>query len=1304
MKMHLNWEWCSTSQYGTGLSVRWKAAGLAVLLTWTGLSPVVAEQDPPGCTGSGLGIALFVDKPQAHVGDTLVYSALVYNTPFPGCKASGIKAWVVTPDGVTNNITLLRRDVLNPGESDAYDNVATYVVRAQDLIGGLVRASAGDFAKIHQNETLSDGEAGQTVNTLIMNPCIAIAAVCTNGVGQDGTIAFSGTVRNCGDIDLGGVTVSNLVDGVGTLVLGPVTLAEGQSLPFSGSYIPGNPCNASGATFVAAGTDALLQPRTVTATTTTTCAIALTPGIAMGQACPPGPVAGGSLLSYSGTVTNTGNVTLTNVVVMSDQPAPGTVIFSQASLAPGAVANFTAQFTAPLNVCSVTTSLRVTATSLCGSPVAANSSSTCPLLATPAIVVTQDCPPTPTAPGAVLTYSGTVKNSGDITLREIIVTRAGPDTVVFRLDSLAPGATAPFTSSFTTPADACSVSSTLTASAKDVCLSQAVSNTVTTVCPLTPTPAIAITQSCPPAAATLGGALTYSGTVLNTGNITLLNVAVVSERPNNTVVFQIASLAPGTATNFTASYPIPANLNDCAVTNTLTVTGFDKCSSAPVSAAVTSACPLQSAPKILLTVNCPLTPVAPGAVLTYTGTLSNPGDITLLNVSVVANQPVGATVLSVSSLAPGTATNFTGSYTVPLDACSSTVTVSASGVDACAGSVVRDSVTQTCPLSPAPAVTVSLECPPTATAPGKALVFTGKITNTGNITLTNVTVEVDRPTPSTPVFGPVVLAPGASRPFTGSYLVPTNLNSCFITTTAIVRGNSQCDSSPVAATATSACPILTSPAILLTTACPPTATPQGGLLVYSGTVKNTGNIALTNVVVVSNRPSNNVPVISIATLLPDQATNFTGSFVVPNDCCEVVTTLAVTGTDICGASNVVDTATLICPVLYTPGIRISRVCPTEAVKPGEPLLFAGEVINTGDVTLTGVLAVSSILGSDHLLLGPIDLAPGESAPYSASYVVPPDYCGADTVTVAGVSICGTAVTDALTTTCLVDTQPGIAVVNAIAGPVSCGENVGRGSVANTGNVSLTDVWVYANQPANNTPVFGPFVLPPGAVTNLLYKFTNPQGCNCCETAVTLTAVGKGLCDGRQVSDTSTRVVPVLTSPQLTVSLDCADPNLGVGLISGIVANAGDIALSNVVVTATLPTVGTVLVGPINLAPGESQLFVADAGSTDPAILRTFGVVATGNTICGGGVVRAAATCTKAAPGPLTITVGANQSVTLSWPALAGMRYRVEFKKSLADTWQALGADVDAGSSVLPMTKVDATGAETTRFYRLMILE
>ena len=188
-------------------------AGIAFLLC--GAPAVMAHSSPPGCTGSGLGILLYTDAPDVHVGDTLRYSITVFNGTGTGpvvCDSTLIQAFIVTPDGVSHPITLVRTTLLN-GQSDFYLNVVSYVVRAQDIQpDGTVRATASDTGIIHQNDTDSQGGGNQGVNTEVSQPCIQIFAQCVGSVGENGAITFTGTVTNCGNNTLVGVTVTNFVE------------------------------------------------------------------------------------------------------------------------------------------------------------------------------------------------------------------------------------------------------------------------------------------------------------------------------------------------------------------------------------------------------------------------------------------------------------------------------------------------------------------------------------------------------------------------------------------------------------------------------------------------------------------------------------------------------------------------------------------------------------------------------------------------------------------------------------------------------------------------------------------------------------------------------------------------------------------------------------------------------------------------------------------------------------------------------------------------------------------------------------
>ncbi|MHB8524288.1 MAG: DUF7507 domain-containing protein, partial [Limisphaerales bacterium] len=113
------------------------------------------------------------------------------------------------------------------------------------------------------------------------------------------------------------------------------------------------------------------------------CPVATTPLLAVTQNCPVAPVRPGSLFTYSGTVSNAGNITLTNVVILNSLSG-ATPIFTTAVLDPGASANFTGSYIAPATGPTTSTST-ASATSLCGAPVTNTASSTCAIVVTPAI-------------------------------------------------------------------------------------------------------------------------------------------------------------------------------------------------------------------------------------------------------------------------------------------------------------------------------------------------------------------------------------------------------------------------------------------------------------------------------------------------------------------------------------------------------------------------------------------------------------------------------------------------------------------------------------------------------------------------------------------------------------------------------------------------------------------------------------------------------------------------------------------------------------------------------------------------------
>ena len=1173
-------------------------AGLFLLLFSAPAAAATLPGTPPGCNGSGLGIILYTPSGDSHVGCTICYGVTIYNGFGVGpvvCDASNITAFIITPDGVTTNITShLVRTYLTNGQSDYYPNLVCYVIRQQDILpDGTVRATAHDIGVILQNDTPSASTNEQGVNTEVSLPCIKIAAQCIPSVGEIGPITYTGTVTNCGNNTLFGVTVNSSV--TGTVTNFPI-INIGQVVSFSGFWVPANPCIPSTNTFTAQGSDSFtncLPPLPISSSASVICQNTLTPGIKVTKSCLQ-PVPPGQPFFFSGSVSNTGNVTLTNIVVVNNQPVTNTQVFTWPSLAPGVGITFTNSYPAPTN-CSVTDTLIARASSACGFAVSSTNSATCTILTTPQITVTALCPIAPVLPGGSLIYSVTVQNTGYYILTNISVfsDQPGPNPVKI-VASLASGASTNFNVTYTVPANACWVSNTFSATGKDLCTSTTATNTASTaICQVITAPAIAVTLACPAVLANAGGPITYTGTVTNSGNVTLNNVYVVNNQPsNNTPVTGPLTLLPHQSVIFTATFTAPTNA--CSVSSTVTATGSDNCTQNMVTnTASAGPCPLNTTPGITVTKFCPDGRVRPGQPFFFTGSVSNTGNITLTNIFVSNNQPSNnAPVYYLASLAPGAVAFFNNStniYLAPTN-CSVTDTLTVRATSIC-GFAVTNFGSNTCTISTTPQITVTALCPTNPVVPNGLLTYSVMVTNTGDSTLTNVVVVSDRPVPNT-VKIVASLAPGASTNFNvGPYTVP--VNACMVTTTFSVTGT-DCTPTSVTNTASPTCQVITAPAIAVTLACPPVLANAGGPITYTGTVTNSGNVILNNVTVVDSQSGT---VLTVPSLAPHASAPFTATFTAPTNACSVSSTVTASGSDNCYPQFIVTTnASATCPLNTTPGITVTKLCPDGRVAPGQPFIFTGSVSNTGNVTLTNIVVVNNQPSNNTPVFYLASLAPGTVAYFNNrtnSYPAPTNCSVTDTLTVRATSICGMAVTNYGSNTCPIFTTPAIEVtVFCPTNPVGQGGYLTySGTVSNAGNITLTNIVVTNNWPFSFV-VFTVPSLAPGATTNFTGHYYVPL--NCCQAWLTVVASGQG-CDGFTVTDTDSHTCAVFTSPGIVVTKECATRRrfLRPGELltySGTVSNTGNITLFSVTVVDNQPNTNALVLGPIILAPGELATF------------------------------------------------------------------------------------------------------------------
>ena len=161
---------------------------------------------------------------------------------------------------------------------------------------------------------------------------------------------------------------------------------------------------------------------------------------------------------------------------------------------------------------------------------------------------------------------------------------------------------------------------------------------------------------------------------------------------------------------------------------------------------------------------------------------------------------------------------------------------------------------------------------------------------------------------------------------------------------------------------------------------------------------------------------------------------------------------------------------------------------------------------------------------------------------------------------------------------------------------------------------------------------------------------------------------------------------------------------GLYVFTGSVINTGDVALTDVFVYTDQPASNTLVLGPISLAPGESQDYIGSYLVTACCQPLTNIVTASGIDICQERAVNARAACF----GNHRVIIGGNGApppayaggvFSLSFGTQNGVLYTVQYKDSSGGSdWNYLESVPGTGGVV---TVTDSTGGKESRFYRVV---
>lgn len=534
----------------------------------------------------------------ADAGETVTYSFVVTNTGDQTLQN------VTVTDPKVGQVDCPAGEVL-PGASVTCTAAAPYTVTQADV----------DAGRVHNDATASGTNlsgAPVTAEDSFDVPTDSAAGIelakngtvgdtdgdATADVGE--TVTYSFQVTNTGRVTLDPVTVTDPKIGAVNCPAGPLAPAAVVTCTAAAPYTVTQADVDSGAVHNVATAHG--TPPTGPEVTDDDELDLPTPQAAalsiVKSASPASVNAAGQSVAYTFLVTNTGDVTVTDLTVTDTMVAPAgpnpTVTCPTTTLAPDASVTCTATYTAAqadIGHGTIDNTATASGTDPAGQPVnSPESTASVPVDQAPALTIAKSASPASvSAAGETVTYSFLVTNTGngtvsDLTVTDTMVAPAGPNPTVTCPDqTLAAGEQVTCTATYTaTQADIenGTIDNSAVASGTDPNGRPVESDPSTATVTATRTLGLSIVKSADPASvSSVGQQITYTFAVRNTGNVTMTDIAVGDTflppaGPALQVVCPSTMLAAGQSQNCTATYRVTqADLDSGSIDNTATVSG-----------------------------------------------------------------------------------------------------------------------------------------------------------------------------------------------------------------------------------------------------------------------------------------------------------------------------------------------------------------------------------------------------------------------------------------------------------------------------------------------------------------------------------------------------------------------------------------------------------------------------------------------------------------------------------------------------------------------------------------------------------
>ena len=480
-------------------------------------------------------------------------------------------------DQVTGTVQV---EGLDPGDVVIVRSIVLLTcLQGQTPTGNILSAIETGRVTSPENDTIQVGQQTVPMKTtgFVAEPAIDIEKTCPAEAAFGDDITYDITITNNGNEDLENIVVTDTVNGNAPVNISNLfddTLAAGASDSAQYVYSPdaNDPDPLPNTVTVTA--DGLFSSTEVTDTDTCDTDITHVPGIDVTKSCPQ-TVAFGADITYTITVTNTGNEALEDVTVNDTLLGDITGDFDFDFSGPfpvGELATATVSYSPGADEDPVDNTVTATGNGV-DSGVEASDEASCrtDITHAPGIDVTKSCPQT-VAFGADITYTITVTNTGNEALENVLVSDAllgGDITAAFNLaDPFPVGGTASAEFTYTPGADEDPVANSVTASGDGVDSGTPVTDTA--VCSTdVSNPGISILKTVDEEIVPIGTTVTFTYVVTNTGDVTLFNISVDDDILGH--IGDIASLDPGEDATLTKDFVV----GDEPVTNIGTAVGHD---------------------------------------------------------------------------------------------------------------------------------------------------------------------------------------------------------------------------------------------------------------------------------------------------------------------------------------------------------------------------------------------------------------------------------------------------------------------------------------------------------------------------------------------------------------------------------------------------------------------------------------------------------------------------------------------------------------------------------------------------------